>query len=295
MELRHLRYFTVAGEEEHFGRAADRLHIVQPALTKQIKQLEDELGIYLFERLKRGVRLTLAGRSFLEDARRILGSVEAAIEQTKQVAQGKIGQLRIGFVDSTMLGGEAPLILNEFRDRFPHVRLSLKADTSVNCGTFLKDKTINLGIVHWLPSDLAELRFHRIGEERLLLAVPRTHPFSQRRTLKLKDLRDVPFVWFSRDVSPMYYDRVFDACRRAGVIPKVIQEANSIPTMLGLVAAGMGVCFVYKSTEHWRPDNVAIVGITDSRLSVNVYVIWRRDDSSPSLRHFLDVVARHTL
>lgn len=255
------------------------------------KTIEAELGINLFERLKRGVRLSVAGKAFLEETRRILGGVETAIERTKLVAEGKVGQLRIGFVDTVMLGGEAPVILNEFRRRFPDVRLLLQVETSVNCGTLLRDKEINVGIVHWPPQNLAELRSSRIGKERLLLAVPKPHSFGHRRKLSLRDLDNVPFVWLSRNVSPMYCDRVFHACHRAGLVPRIVQEANSIPTMLGLVAAGMGVSFVHESAEHWKPDNVVLVKVSDFQLTVNVYVIWRADDWNPSLPLLLKIAS----
>lgn len=127
MELRHLRYFIAVGEEEHFGRAAERLHIVQPALTRQIKQLEEEMGCALFERLKRGVRLTAAGKSFLEEASRLLSDLERVVERTRLVAQGKVGRLRVGFADSATYSGELPSILREFRASWPEdLRLTME-------------------------------------------------------------------------------------------------------------------------------------------------------------------------
>jgi DNA-binding transcriptional LysR family regulator len=123
MELRHLRYFVAVGEEEHFGRAADRLHVVQPALTRQIRQLEEELGCALFERLKRGVRLTPAGESFLEESRGMLSELERIVDRTRLVAQGKVGRLRVGFSENAIYSGELPSILRDFRASSPEVRL----------------------------------------------------------------------------------------------------------------------------------------------------------------------------
>ena len=152
MELRHLRYFVAVGEEEHFGRAAERLHVVQPALTRQVRQLEEELGCALFERLKWGVRLTEAGKSFLEEARRLLSDLGRGVDRTRLVAQGKIGCLRVGVSYSVTHGEELSSILRRFRTSSPDVRLELFLTTSISAGEQLRNQEAD---VAWFPRSAA--------------------------------------------------------------------------------------------------------------------------------------------
>src|SRR5258706_5992609 len=160
MELRHLRYFVAVGEEEHFGRAAERLHVVQPALTRQVRQLEEELGCALFERLKWGVRLTEAGKSFLEEARRLLTDLGRGVDRTRLVAQGKVGRVRVGFSETATHGGELPSILRHFRASWPDVRLELFPGTSISAGEQLRNREVDVAFVYIPPSNLQIGRAH---------------------------------------------------------------------------------------------------------------------------------------
>jgi len=173
VELRHLRYFVAVGEEEHFGQAAERLHVVQPALTRQVRQLEEEIGCALFERLKRGVRLTEAGKSFLHEARRLLAELGHSIDRTRLVAQGKVGRLRVGFADTATYSGKLPSILRDFRARWPDVQLELFPSSSVATGEQLREREVDVAFVYMPPTDLRELKSHRISVERYVLALPR--------------------------------------------------------------------------------------------------------------------------
>src|SRR6516164_8431503 len=154
VELRHLRYFLAVGEEEHFGRAAERLHVVQPALTRQVRQLEEEIGCALFQRLKRGVRLTEAGRSFLEETRRLLADLGRSVDRTQLIAQGKVGRLRVGFSDTATYSGELSSILHDFRARWPDVRLALFPSSSVVAGEQLRRQEVDVAFV-WFPRAVA--------------------------------------------------------------------------------------------------------------------------------------------
>jgi DNA-binding transcriptional LysR family regulator len=292
VELRHLRYYIAVGEEEHFGRAAERLRVAQPALTRQIKQLEEEIGYALFERLKRGVRLTEAGRSFLDEARRLLSDLERAVEQTRLVAQGKVGRLRIGFTDSATYSGEIPSILRDFRDRWPDVRLDLFPSTSVATGEQLREQRLDLGFVYALPTDLPQLKSHRISAERIVLALPQSHPLVKRKRVKLGDLKGEPFVWIPRVAAPLYYDRVLSACHAAGLTLNIAQEGNNDTTMLSLVAGGIGLSFTIKSAERRKPDSVILKEVEDLRLTVNLSAIWREDNKLPALRKFIEIVRK---
>jgi len=240
VELRHLRYFVAVGEEEHFGRAAERLHVVQPALTRQIRQLEEEMECALFERLPRGVRLTEAGKSFLEEARRLLVDLGRSVDRTRLIDQGKVGRLRVAFSDTATYSGELPSILHNFRARWPDVRLELFPSSSVVAGEQLRRQEVDVAFVYVAPTDLRELKTHTISVERWVLALPRAHPLVKRRRVKLGDLKREPFVWFPRPVAPPLHDRVLAACHAAGLTLNIVQEVNNPTTMLSLVASGIG-------------------------------------------------------
>src|SRR5262249_38486770 len=208
VELRHLRYFVAVGEEEHFGRAAARLHVVQPALTRQIRQLEDELGCALFERLKRGVRLTAAGKAFLAEARRLLADLRQGVDRTRRVAQGQVGCVRVGFAGTATYSGVLPAILRDFRACWPAVRLELFSSSSVTAGEQLRAQEVDVAFVYILPTHLRTLQTHTISVERWVLALPQAHPLVTRRRVRLGDLTREPFVWFPRAVAPLLYDLV---------------------------------------------------------------------------------------
>jgi DNA-binding transcriptional LysR family regulator len=294
VELRHLRYFVVVGEEEHFGRAADRLHVVQPALTRQVRQLEEEIGCVLFERLKKGVRLTEAGRSFLEEARRLLSELERGIDRTRLVAQGKVGRLRVGFADTATYSGELPSILRDFRARWPDVRLELFPSSSVVAGEQLREQKVDVAFVYILPTNLPELKSRRISVERWVLALPRAHPLVTSKRVALRDLKGEPFVWFPRTVAPLIYDRTLSACHAAGVTLNIAQEGNSPTTILSLVAGGIALSFTIKSAARTKPDTVVLREIEDLRLKIDFFAIWRHDNKLPALQKFIEVVRKQS-
>jgi DNA-binding transcriptional LysR family regulator len=290
MELRHLRYFVAVGEEEHFGRAAARLHIVQPALTRQVRQLEEELGCALFERLARGVRLTEAGKAFLEEARRLLSDLGHGVDRTRLVAQGQVGRLRVGFSDTATYSGALPSILRDFRARWPDVRLELFPSSSVAAGEQLRAQEVDVAFVYILPTNLHALKTHTISVERWVLALPQAHPLVNRKRVRLGDLTREPFVWFPRAVAPLLYDRVLSTCHAAGVTLHIVQEVNNPTTMLSLVAGGIGLSFTIKSAERMKPDSVVLREVEDLRLTVEFSAIWREDNQVPALQKFLEMV-----
>jgi DNA-binding transcriptional LysR family regulator len=191
MELRHLRYFVVVGEEQHFGRAADRLRVAQPALSRQIQDLEKELGFVLFERLPRGVRLNAAGKLFLTDARRILQDVEEAKLRAERIAQGKAGTLRIGIATAVSWHGMVVNAFRKFRRQQPDVELELHHLLSVHQVDAILSGRLDAGLMASLTpwnKDLAHLEF---AQDRMVLAVPAGHPLVKRKRVRLRDLRDL--------------------------------------------------------------------------------------------------------
>ena len=291
MELRHLRYFVGVGEEQHFGRAAERLHVAQPALSRQIQDLEKEIGFPLFERLPRGVRLSAAGGLFLEDARRILADVEDAVRRAGQVARGLAGTLRIGFVESISWHGIVPESFRRFRQKqadaelIPIPMLSLAQLEAVRTGR------LDAGFIVRMTALGEDLEQRRVSVHKVVLAAPNGHLLTRQRRLRLRDLKDVPFVCFPRRANPPAYDQLMEACYRGGLkAPRIVQEADDHATILSLVACRLGVAMVSDSARWQCPRAVALLPIVDLNVKVSFSLIWRKDNKSPLLQKFVTQV-----
>src|SRR5437879_5184146 len=214
MELRHLRYFVAVGEEQHYGRAARRLHVAQPALSRQIQDLEEEIGFKLFDRLPRGVKISAAGRCFLEDARRVLQQVNEAATRARRVALGQSGTLRVGFVESISWHGVVPDSFRQFRERQPEVELQLTPLSSLEQIEAVGSGRLDAGFVFTIANLDRELAELPVASLNLLLAAPKGHPSTKLKKLRLRDLGDAAFIWFTRRESPAYYDRLMHECFR---------------------------------------------------------------------------------
>lgn len=288
MELRHLRYFVGVGEEEHFGRAANRLHVAQPPLSRQIQDLERELGFPLFDRLPRGVRLTAAGRMFLNDARRILLDVDEAKRRAERIALGKAGTLRIGITTAISWHGLVVNAFREFRRRQPDVELVLHHLNSVHQVEAVVSDRLDVGFAAAVTPWHKELEHRQFALDRMVLAVPKGHPLTKRQRIRLRDLRNMPFVWFHRWVNPAFYDHMMEACARGGLsAPHVVQEATDRDTVLGCVQCQIGVAWVTESTRRHCPRGVALLPVVDMDVRLPFNVIWKKDNASPLLQKFL--------
>ena len=293
MELRHLRYFLAVGEEQHYGRAAQRLHVAQPALSRQIQDLEDEVGFKLFERLPRGVKLSSAGKLFLEDARRILQQVNEATARAAGVAQGRSGTLRVAFMENASWHGVVPDSLRKFRERHPDAELKLNPASSADQIEEIRSGRVDAGFMYNILKDEGELDQLSVAIEHLKLAIPKGHLLSRIKRLRLRDLVDVPFIWFPRREGPTFYDRLMQECYRGGLkSPHIIQEAGNEATVLSLVSHGMGVGWI-NETAVWRcPKNVVILPVSDLNVPLPVVLVWRKDNNSPLLASFIADVQR---
>src|SRR6267378_840381 len=212
MELRHLRYFVAVGEDQHYGRAAQRLRVAQPALSRQIQDLEEEIGFKLFDRLSRGVKISAAGKLFLEDARRILQQVNEATARAGRVARGQSGTLRVGFVESISWHGVVPESFRQFRERQPDTELQLKPLSSLEQTEAVRSGRLDAGFVFTIANVERELAQLEVAVLNLVLATPKGHPLTKLKKLRLRDLGDAPFIWFPRRESPNYYDRLMHEC-----------------------------------------------------------------------------------
>ena len=288
MELRHLRYFVGVGEEQHFGRAAARLHVAQPALSRQIQDLEREIGFPLFDRLPRGVRLSAAGKLFLSDARRILQDVDEAKRRAERIALGKAGTLRIGIATAVSWHGLVVDSFREFRRRQPDVELELHHLLSVHQIEAILSGRLDAGFAASLTPWHKDLAHWEFVQDRMLLAVPKGHPLTKREGIRLRDLRDMPFVWFPRWVNPVIYDRLMRACARGGLsAPRIVQDAADRDTNLGLVQCRIGIAWMTESTRWHCPRDVVLLPVVDMNVRLPFNLIWKKDNSSPLLQKFV--------
>jgi len=288
MELRHLRYFVAVGEEQHYNRAAQRLRVAQPALSRQIQDLEEEIGFKLFDRLPRGVKLSVAGQCFMEDARRILEQVSQATARAKRVASGQSGTLRVGFVESMSWHGVVPDSFREFRLRQPDAELQLKPLSSREQIEAVHSGALDAGFVFAISNINRGLAQLPVASLNLMLAAPKGHPLAKLQMLRLRDLSDAAFIWFPRRESPAFYDRLMHECFRNGLkSPHIIQEALNEATILSLVACRMGVAFVSSATRWRCPESVVLLPVMDLKLPLPFALVWRKENASPLAAKFV--------
>ena len=290
MELRHLRYFVAVGEELSFTRAAERLHIAQPPLSQQIRQLEEELGVTLLERAARPVRLTEAGLLLLDRARELLAALEATVADTRRIGRGQAGRLMIGFAGSAMYVG-LPDIIGAFRDACPDVEIALDEMLAAEIAEALRQRRIDVGFARppLLPEDgFAQRPF---AEEPYVAALPRRHPLAGLDDIALAELSDDPFILYPGRPEPTVTGLIMAACGAAGFTPQIAQEARHLQTVISLVAVGVGVSLVPVSAARAqvRPG-VVYVKLRSPAPMAPLSVAWRDGNVSPALRTFLALV-----
>jgi DNA-binding transcriptional LysR family regulator len=293
MELRHLRYFVVVGEEQHYGRASRRLRVAQPALSRQIQDLEEEVGFKLFDRLPRGVKLSVAGKLFLEDARRILQAVSEATARAAHVARGQSGTLRVGFTENASWHGVVPDSFRLFREQQPDAELQLQPAASLEQLDAIRSGRLDAGFANFMPKVDPELDQLAVAVHHLELAVPKRHPLTKLKKLRLRELTDALFIWFPRRASPAFYDQLMHECYRGGLkSPRIVQEGLNEATILSLVSTGLGVGWVLGSARWRCPETVAILPVVDLNVPLRLTLAWRRDNTSPLLARFIGEVKR---
>ena len=285
MDLRQLRYFVAVAEEASFSKAAARIPISQPPLSRQIARLEQEIGVRLLERSRHGVSLTEPGRLFLEEARKTLASAAAAIESATRGASGKIGRVTIGF------GGSAaytllPTVLRVFRRQNPGVMLSLVSLPMTAQLDAVLDARIDVGML-MLPVRHKAIATQRLARDPLVVAVPSGHELARRRTLRLAELAPYEQILFTRSGGLGFFAIVMEICRRAGFVPRVAGETAPMESVVGLVAAGVGVALVPSMAQKLRIAEVIYRPLEESYAYVDFVMAWRRDNRSPALQALL--------
>jgi DNA-binding transcriptional LysR family regulator len=288
MELRHLRYFVGVGEEQHFGRAAERLHIAQPALSRQIRDLERELGFALFDRLPRGVRLNAAGKLLLTDARRILQDVADAKVRAERIALGKAGTLRVGIATALSWHGLVVDSFRQFRREQPDAQLELHHLISLHQIEAIQTGRLDVGFVTGLMELHKDLTRREFARDRMVLAVPSGHPLTKRERVRQRELRSMSFVGFPRWANPVFHDQLMRECSRGGLTaPRVVQEAPDRDTLLGLVQCRIGLCWVGESVRWHCPRGVVLLPVVDMNLILPFDLVWKKDNTSPLLQKFV--------
>ncbi|MCC9742776.1 LysR family transcriptional regulator [Streptomyces sp. MNU89] len=288
MELRHLISFVAVAEELHFGRAAKRLRMAQPPLSQQIRQLEKELGVQLFERSTRSVRLTSAGQSFLKPVRTVLDDLDIAVRVAKAAGEGEYGRVTVGFAGASS-HATLPLLTRAVRAAHPGIELVMKGQTYATVALDrVADGSLDLGFVR-LPVNRPGIASRFIGEEELLCALPSDHPLAERERIAVADLAAEPFVTFPANAGSTLRDATLRVCEEAGFRPRTVQEAPDSYTILALVAAGVGVTLTLSSCLHIQQTGLVHRPLDGPPVRLRSALAWRRDNPSAALRSVLAV------
>jgi DNA-binding transcriptional LysR family regulator len=291
VELADLRAVVALAEALHFGRAADRLHVSQPALSKRIRKLEDRIGGPLLVRRYRDVRLTEAGRLLAERGRQILLESDATVALSQRAARGEAGRLRIGFGIASILG-LLPDVLLRFRRSHPGVQLQLRDMSTPDQIEALAAREVDVGFVR-LPVAEDRLIVRPVLDERLVLAIGPRSPWNPR--IGLRSVSAEPFIIIARARSASFYDHALSVCAATGFAPRIVQEANELFTVLSLVGAGLGVSLVPRSAALMRLPGVRFRELTLPEAAWDIAVAWHRDASKvPLVQHFVEMVRQRS-
>ena len=288
MELRHLRYFTAVAESGGIGRASRMLNVSQSAISETIRDLENELGVDLFERSNRRIRPTAAGMLFLEDAKATLASASRAIENVKRAEKGEVGTLTIGFFAGA-LGSFVPKLINEFRRRFQGVKISLMEMVPSQQEKALQNGTIDVGFTR--PLDAAHalfLRSERFQTEKLLAVLPKAHRLAKGKDVPMKELAGERFVLNDPKYSPALFNVVMSLCAEADFAPEIAATASTSAGVVGLVAAGEGTAILPQYSRIFS-DDLSFLPVRSTLASIDIVLAWSPQRETPVVRSFLEL------
>jgi DNA-binding transcriptional LysR family regulator len=289
MDFRQIKYFIAVAEEENICRAAKRLNISQPPLTRQIKQIEQELDVALFTRTPKGMELTAVGALFLEEARNIISTYDLATERAVRASRGEVGRFDIAVFGSAILDS-IPKILMAFKDRYPDVTLVIHQMTKEEQLEALRQRRINLAFNRFLAPG-SDMRSERILREPLSIAMNGNDPLAQAETVPLNVIADRPLVAFPSSGRPNFIDKVISICHGLGFLPNIRHEVGDGVTAVSLVASGFGVCLVPSSLTTLTLPGVVFRPIADYQdsWSVDLSCVYLANDNSPLLGAFLEI------
>jgi DNA-binding transcriptional LysR family regulator len=286
MDIRYLRSFLLLSEHLHFGRASQAANVSQPALSLQIRNLEEELGVQLFLRDRRNTSLTPAGRVFIEQAREIVRLAEKSVTSLRRTTEGEIGLLRIGFISTAAALLVPPLVLG-FSRKYPGVSLDLRNILTSDQAAQLADRRLDIGLLRVPLSTPPSIRLRVLHREPFVLLIPKSHPLAKNKSIQLRQLKGADFVMYTRRMAPGFHDQILTQLHIKGVTPHIVQEAGEMFTLLSLVAAGMGVAIA--------PESILLhsnKGIVSHRLpkefgASEIAIAYNEENCSPSAKLFL--------
>ena len=293
MEFRHLRYFLALAEELHFGRAAKRLSISQPPLSLNIQQLEASVGAQLFVRNSREVRLTAAGQAFVPKARALLEQAVEAARHARDVDQGLVGHLHIGFVGAMLYRG-LPQMLRQFQTEHPALQVSLQELNSQDQLIALTQEQLDLGFVHTtrVPPQLSRIL---VVSQPFVCCLPKAHSLAHKRHLALSELQGEPFAMVSRAVSPDYHERIVSLCTGAGFHPDIRYETRHWLSVVSLVSQGLGVALVPEALRESRLPGTVFIPLDTETTPYDTYCLWKTARNNVVLGAFLSTVRTSAL
>jgi DNA-binding transcriptional LysR family regulator len=278
--IRHLWLFLAVAEEQNFGRAAKRLGMSQPPLSEQIQVLEQALKVKLFERSRRGAKLTPVGAAILPAVRKFADQLERLELAVEEAVAGQSGMLTIGAI-STAMFDVLPGLIEQLKIDYPHLTVSVREIDSVEAVPALEAGDIDLAFAR-LDGDLgASIKSLPLTQDRLMVALPSHHPLASRTRISLSSLATEPLVMFSRKVSPVYFDNLIATCRASGFSPRVLHEVRSVASQIAFVSCGQGIALVPASLKKLAPDNVVFRALSQKLNVVTTAVAWNADRPNP--------------
>lgn len=288
IELFQLRCFVAVAEELHFGRAAKRLFMTQPPLSRQIQLLEHALGVELLERSSRQVHLSAAGHSFLRDARQILAFSQQATLSAQRVARGKSGRLTLGFT-AVSAYSMIPKLVAHAQESLPHVDLVLREMVSVTQVESLVSRMIDIGFMRQIVTR-HPLEYQLIHQEPLVVAMPPEHPLARHTRIDIRDLDQQPFIMYTPTEGRYFYDYVAGMFAAYGISPDYVQHVGQTHTILGLARAGLGLTIVPASAQELHFTGLEFRHLLQPGYQAEIYLAWRKDNDNPALPSFRDMV-----
>ncbi len=289
MELRHLRYFVAVAEDLSFTKAAAKLHLAQPSLTRQIHNLEEEIGVRLLNRSKSQVALTEEGRSFLIDARRIMALATESVLAVQRLSRGETGQLNIAYLSNSDFE-LLPETLGAFRQAFPHIALNLFDMAPAEQFRALETRKIDLGFVGLPPlATTGHLQWESIARHRTVVVLPAKHPLARKPQVSLRELKTMFFVGMSEKTHPGFRNWLSETCQQAGFTPRILQDAELEPALMTFVAEGLGVSLAREHIKKLPHPGVAFRPLAPLVRS-DYCIAWNRDNDSRALQEYIQIV-----
>ena len=305
MELRHLRYFIAAAEEEHFGRASDRLCVTRPAVSQIIADLEQEIGTPLFERLAHRVKLTAAGRTLLPQLQAVMTQLGDAVAAAKRVGEGKSGALNIGYGSLTLLHPLFRAVVKRFHETYPDIALSLLELSTTDQPKALAERRIHAGFMHFGPGrallrkrhgehilgqDETVLDWYRIQTGGLGVAVANDHRLARRKAVTIADLAEERFVIVPNSSASPGYGPLYTLCKKAGFEPQVVQEVSTTTSQLNLISVGMGIGLAVIGRDFSYPASLSVIPLSDVNYTTSFVFAWVKGQKDPTLDRMLEII-----